>query len=207
MEGQLRIVQLIILLVGAMLAVGCANVAPPPVTDVATLESAVTTAPPAPTPVGGLRCEFAGTGATLAFEGERLNFTCGGEADRIVGLLGDISAAEAGWVIRKATIADTDDGFALEASELVPVSYIELADGTGCAFAGTGSTLAFEGERLNFACSRDADSVVVLLGDVTLTEEGWAIRRGTIVTDEGGASLESSELATIAALIVNDVDG
>lgn len=49
-----------------------------------------------------------------------------------------------------------------------------------------------------------ADSVVVLLGDVVLTDAGWAMRRATVISADDGAKVASSELAPIAALIVVD---
>jgi len=152
--------------------------------------------PEADTP---LRCLFAGTGATLAFEGKRLNFTCGSPE---VGLLGDIVLSDAGWTIEKATIGSGDAGFELLSSEMVLAEHIELADGTSCAFAGTGATLAFEGKRLNFSCGSPE---VGLLGEVTLGDEGWMIEKGTIQRGDSGWELASSQPALITALSVSPI--
>jgi hypothetical protein len=60
-------------------------------------------------------CRHAGEGATLAFDGKRLNYTCGNAS---VGLIGDIEP-QAGGVFRveKAKL----DGTELVSSEMVPI--------------------------------------------------------------------------------------
>lgn len=158
---------------------------------------------PSPTPAGsGYVCAFAGTGATLAFEGKRLNFTCDPQGGKEVGLLGDVVPGPQGWEMEMGVIAHGDEGFTLESSEMVTVLEIELSDGMHCPFAGTGASLAFEGKRLNFSCPRDGDNEVGLLGEVVLTDRGWEMERATIAHTEQGSTLQSSELVPIAALIV-----
>jgi len=174
----------------ALLLSACTGASPPTATPAA----------PAPEAATPLRCLFAGAGATLAFEGKRLNFACERDGENEVGLLGDIVPSDAGWTIEKATIGRGDAGFELLSSELVLVEHIELADGTSCAFAGTGATLAFEGKRLNFTCGSPE---VGLLGEVTLGDEGWMIEEGTIERGESGFRLASSEPVLIAALLVS----
>jgi hypothetical protein len=171
---------------------------------------------PEPTPSGrGFRCTFAGTGATLAFEGKRLNFTCPQRKEAGVGLLGDPVAGPQGWEMEMGVYAHGDDGFALQSSQMVLVLEIELGDGDRresrgfrevmhCPVAGTGSTLAFEGKRLNFACPRDGNREVALIGDVVPTERGWEMERATIAHTGKGFELLSSEMVPIAALIVVD---
>ncbi|MCB0130032.1 MAG: hypothetical protein KDD78_04260 [Caldilineaceae bacterium] len=102
----------------------------------------------------GLLCRFAGEGATLAFDGARLNYTCDDPNAPIVGLLGDLSADGLTMTVVQATVQHGDDGFTLADSApvaFVPARYL-LADGTECLFAGEGATLAFDGERLNYTC-------------------------------------------------------
>jgi hypothetical protein len=84
---------------------------------------------PTPTPSGrGWRCTFAGTGATLAFEGKRLNFTCPRVGDRELGLIGDVVHTEQGWELERVTFARTDKGFELLSSEWVPISALIVVD-------------------------------------------------------------------------------
>jgi hypothetical protein len=162
-------------------------------------------ASPSPTPSGrGWRCAFAGTGATLAFEGKRLNFTCPQQRDAGVGLLGDPVSGPQGWEIEMGVYAHGDEGFTLQSSQMVTVMEIELSDGMHCPFVGTGASLAFEGKRLNFTCPRAGDKEVGLIGDVVQTDRGWEMERATIAHSDQGFALQSSELVPIAALIVVD---
>jgi hypothetical protein len=185
-----RIGLLLACLVAAALLSGCAGSATP--------------TPVQSEPAAAVRCLFAGTGATLAFDGKRLNFTCQQEGESEIGLLGDIVLADVGWTIEKATIGHSDAGFSLLSSEMVLVEYVELSDGTLCAFAGTGATLAFEGKRLNFTCGSPE---VGLLGDVMLADKGWVIEKGVIEHGESGFRLVSSEQVPIVALSVVPVTG
>ena len=160
---------------------------------------------PSPTPSGrGWRCAFAGTGATLAFDGKRLNFTCPQQKEAGVGLLGDAVPGPQGWEMEMGVYAHGDEGFTLQSSEMVTVMEIELSDGMHCPFVGTGASLAFEGKRLNFSCPRDGDKEVGLIGDVVPTERGWEMERATIAHTDQGFELLSSEMMPIAALIVVD---
>ncbi len=64
----------------------------------------------------GTVCRHAGEGATLAFDGKRLNYTCGGTA---VGLIGDIEMSAGGiFQGEKATL----DGTRLDSSEMMTIS-------------------------------------------------------------------------------------
>ena len=193
--------RLLALLIMASLVASCAPATPAPMP-----EPAPSVTPPPTSSAGqsapGRYCAFAGTGATLAFEGKRLNFTCSGEGGQEVGLLGDIAFTERGWEIEKGVIAHGDEGFSLESSEMVTVLHIELADGTTCAFAGTGATLAFEGKRLNFTCPGEGEEEVGLIGEVAIADQGWEIEKAVIAHGDEGFSLESSEMVQIAALII-----
>ena len=193
--------RLLALLIMASLVASCAPATPAPMP-----EPAPSVTPPPTSSAGqsapGRYCAFAGTGATPAFEGKRLNFMCSGEGRQEVGLLGDIEFTERGWEIEKGVIAHGDEGFSLESSEMVTVSHIELVDGTTCAFAGTGATLAFEGKRLNFTCPGEGKEEVGLIGEVAITDQGWEIEKAVIAHGDEGFSLESSEMVQIAALII-----
>jgi hypothetical protein len=138
----------------------------------------------------------------LSFSDKRLNFTCPAENGSDVGLLGDITPTDKGWEIERVVIGHTDKGFSVRSSEMVVVLDIELIDGMRCSFAGTGATLAFSGERLNFTCPAEGGSDAGLLGDITPTDKGWEIERVVIVHTDKGFSVESSEMAQIAAVVV-----
>jgi heat shock protein HslJ len=144
-------------------------------------------------------CRFAGTGATLAFEGQRANFTCEPETGSEVVLLGEIGPSDAGWTIDRAVLAREDEAFVVASLETVLVRHIELADGTTCAWAGTGATLAFDGKRANFTCDPEQ---VVLLGEVELSDAGWLIEKATIAHGDEGFTVADTEMVPIAGLQV-----
>ena len=63
----------------------------------------------------GTVCLHAGEGATLAFDGKRLNYTCGGPS---VGLIGDIAISAGGvFQVEAAQL----DGTSLASSEMVTI--------------------------------------------------------------------------------------
>ena len=150
----------------------------------------------------GTACDFAGAGATLAFDGERLNYTCTEEGvEPMIGLLSEIAQDEAGMLtVTRATIERGADGFELADSEALTflAAEITLADGTTCDFAGTGATLAFEGERLNYTCG---DPSIGLLGDLVQGEAGqWSATRAMLSRGDDGFELEETEEVAITRI-------
>jgi putative hemolysin len=148
----------------------------------------------------GTRCSFAGTGATLAFEGKRLNYTCEVEGQE-VGLLGDVQQSEGVWKVEKVVIGHGDSGFFVQESEEVTMTIerIELADGTQCLFAGTGATLAFEGKRLNYTCQVEGQEVG-LLGDLRQSEGIWTVEKAVLGHDDSGFFVQELEEVTIKVI-------
>jgi putative hemolysin len=153
----------------------------------------------------GTRCSFAGTGATLAFKGKRLNYTCEVEGQE-VGLLGELQPGEGVWTVEKAVIGHNDSGFTLKALEQVDmiIARIELADGTQCLFAGTGATLAFDGKRLNYTCEVEGQEVG-LLGDLRPSEGVWTAEKAVIGHGDSGFTLEESGEVAIRVISGNPV--
>ena len=73
----------------------------------------------------GAQCAFAGTGATLAFGGQRLNYTCPVDGKEQVGLLGDLQQSGDVWMAEKVVLGHNDDGFFVKTSEMVAVHIIQ----------------------------------------------------------------------------------
>lgn len=71
----------------------------------------------------GTVCLNAGEGATLAFDDQRLNFTCP-EAAEETGLLGDIATDGAAFSVERATL----DGTSLVSRESTAIATIETAE-------------------------------------------------------------------------------
>ncbi len=150
----------------------------------------------------GTACDFAGVGATLAFDGERLNYTCTDEGvEPMIGLIGEIAQDEAGMLtVTRATIERGANGFELADSEELTFlgAEITLANGTTCAFAGTGATLAFDGERLTYTCG---DPSIGLLGELMQGETGqWSATKATLSRGGDGFALEETEEVAVARI-------
>jgi hypothetical protein len=64
-------------------------------------------------------CQFAGEGATLAFEGKRLNYSCGQAGEEEIGLIGDFQLKGLAMTAEKAAIGHDTSGFVLNSSEIV----------------------------------------------------------------------------------------
>jgi hypothetical protein len=69
-----------------------------------------------------LTCRLTGTGAALAFEGRRANYTCGMKDGETVALLGDMEPVEGGFRVVRARIAHGESGFVLRSSETILVT-------------------------------------------------------------------------------------
>lgn len=172
-----------------VLAAGC--VAPPqqpsPEADTAPGDLATTIVLP-----DGTECNFAGRGATLAYEGERLNYTC----SDTLGLIGDVTISN-GTDITVTTA--TLEGANITGSE--PLTFtlqaIKLVDGTLCLNAGQGATLAFEGKRLNFTCNDDLG----LVGDIVQSEEIFiaekAVLEGTNIVSSDPFEIQTLDGTTL----------
>jgi heat shock protein HslJ len=150
----------------------------------------------------GTQCLHAGRGATLAFDGKRLNYTCGTDGDNEVGLIGDMGLDLDVLTVERALYGRDDSGFVLKASEPVVMTIveIELVDGTQCLNAGHGATLAFDDKRLNFTCDQKGDNEVGLIGDMDLSGDVLTAEKALIGHDESGFSLIASEMTTAKAV-------
>lgn len=73
----------------------------------------------------GARCFFAGKGATLAFDGKRLNYTCETTGDDQVGLLGDLQLADGVWTAERVVLGHDSSGFFIKESEVVTVRIVD----------------------------------------------------------------------------------
>lgn len=68
----------------------------------------------------GVLCAWAGSGATLAIDEQRVNFTC--ETPDLV-LLGDIETTNEGWEITQATLTRGNDGaYSAESTEMAAIA-------------------------------------------------------------------------------------
>jgi uncharacterized membrane protein len=209
---------------GAEVRLGCCSVpqAPQPAAPPVAVAPAPATSPAGPVPpspasgsavaaggeisaltlTDGTVCRSTGKGATLAFEGQRLNFDCGSSGVDRVGILGPLAIGPEGLLVaRRAEIA-WNEGLTSERKAepaLARASEIALADGLACRFAGKGATVAFEGRRASFTCGMTGGDTVSLLGELEPVEGGFRIVRARIAHGESGFTLRSSEPILVTA--------
>lgn len=149
----------------------------------------------------GERCAHAGDGATLAFDGDRLSWTCEPEDGAPRGLLGTPAVTEDGtgltWRLGVARTVP-EGGFALARDERVTarVWALELATGERCAFAGEAATLAYEGRRVAYTCDGD----VVVLGPLESDDRGVLAARAEVVRGAGGFEVRRPDRVRVVAV-------
>jgi LysM repeat protein len=150
----------------------------------------------------GTQCLHAGRGATLAFDGKRLNYTCGTDGEDEVGLIGDMDLSLDVLTVEKVVYGRDDSGFVLKSSEPVVMTLveIELVDGTQCLNAGHGATLAFDGKRLNYTCGQEGEDEVGLIGDMQLDVDVLTVEKVFYGRDDSGFVLKASEMTTAKAV-------
>ena len=129
------------------------------------------------------RCLHAGRGATIAFGGDRLGWTCESPVDAPRGLFGPpvvSGGVDVTWRLI-ATERGDDGALAIAKEERVDARAVRLMLATDetCLFAGTGATRAFDGERVNFTCPDE----VVVVGDLIADADGLIAIRGTMERD------------------------
>jgi hypothetical protein len=149
----------------------------------------------------GAVCRSTGKGATLAFEGRRLNFDCGLSGVDRTGLLGPLAGGPGDLLTAQRAEIGWNEGLA-SLRRVAPVgarvSEIALADGLSCRHAGQGATLAFAGRRASYTCGMQDGDTVALLGDLEPVEGGFRIVRARVAHAENGFVLRSSEAIVVA---------
>lgn len=146
----------------------------------------------------GNECLWAGEGATLAFDGERVNYTCSTENTVLIG--DPVQDEETVWTVTVGTL----DGTALASSEEVTfqLNELDLANGAVCLHAGRGATFGIEGERVNWTCGEENEAAAA--GALTTSADTpgiYFVTYATVVMGDGvppqGENPESVAVATI----------
>ena len=129
----------------------------------------------------GTECYWAGPGATLAFEGKRLNYTCGDT----LGLIGDTTIANG-------------TSITLETATINGTTITGSTDGTTCTSAAAdGLSRAIQDKPLDYFCN-NSDTAAGLTGAITATNGVLSVDR---ITQEGfdrgyGETMTISTLTT-----------
>jgi heat shock protein HslJ len=163
----------------------------------------------------GTSCLFAGTGATIAFDDKRVNYTCepvsakegSTEEGTTLGLLGDpIVIGPREYAVELATIGrnSAGDAFELRASQVMSYTVWEvtLEDGRVCTHAGFGTMISFgDGPERNYACDKGDSTAdeVGLMGELMPQGEGvWLAQVDEIDSTESGYEQLSSTQVAVA---------
>ena len=126
----------------------------------------------------GTVCQFSGTGATLAFNGQRANYNCGVAPDgSTVVILGNPTfKLGVGTIQQGRVVPATGGGFTLASTQNIDmlIANVNLVDGTNCAFAGTGATIVVDQMRMNYTCGQPS---IGLFGDFDTSNPLWTALR------------------------------
>ena len=150
---------------------------------------------------GGEVCGFAGEGATLAFDGLRLSWTCDVAPSGPRGLFGApvvVGDTAVSWRLGTTGRRVAGGGFELVAMASVDalVARFQTAAGDTCAFAGSGATLAVDGRRVNYTCAGD----VVAVGPLVADDSGLSATVGTLVRTADRTELRRPRLVRLTSV-------
>lgn len=143
----------------------------------------------------GTACLHAGFGATLAFDGDRLSYTCDGDG----GLLGDPDwtgdqlTVDRVWLDAQASPVALVD----RSTSTLSVGRVVLLDGSVCLSTGHGATLALDAERLAYVCGTGATGLV---GDAEAADGVFTAHLVDIVTTPDGTSLRDAGQAVVVEI-------
>jgi len=150
-------------------------------------------------------CGYAGEGATLAFNGLRLSWTCEVAPSGPRGLFGEpvvLGETNVSWRIGSTARRADGAGFELARLESVDARVVRFTTITGssCAFAGEGATLAFGGDRVNYTCDGDDVAIGALTGDA----RGLSATIGTLERSDDAFALRRPRSVRIRTVELQD---
>lgn len=152
-------------------------------------------------------CGYAGEGATLAFDGLRLSWTCEVAPSGPRGLFGEpivLGDTNVSWRLGSTTRRVDGGGFELARLESIDARVVRFTTvaGSSCSFAGEGATLAFGGDRVNYTCDGDDVAVGPLTGDA----RGLSATIGTLEQTGDTFALRRPRSVRIRTVELQDAD-
>ena len=135
----------------------------------------------------GTTCNFAGTGATAVFNGQRVNYTCGTRSDGgLTVILGNPTLQNGVWTITVGIVDTVNNQQTLRSSDTLNVQFVEadLADGTACTLVSGGNRITVEGQPMNYTCGRSEEG---LLGDFNTSQPLWTTVKVVVQQNAQGA--------------------
>src|SRR5262249_3758421 len=135
----------------------------------------------------GTTCNFAGTGATAVFNGQRVNYTCGTRPDggQTV-ILGNPTLQNGVWSITVGIVDSVNNQATLRSSDTLNVQFVEadLVDGTACTLVNSGNRITVDGQPMNYTCGRSEEG---LLGDFNTSQPLWTTVKVVVQQNAQGA--------------------
>ena len=148
----------------------------------------------------GTECLWAGNGATIAFEGRRVNYTCGTtDAGEIVLLEDPVAKEDTVWTVTRGVVGRENDAFVLAESEEVTffLAQLDLADESTCLHAGFGATFGVEEQRVNWTCG-DAEPLQVVAGPLSAIGSGiYTAFKAQVTSTTDGFTTDSTETVPV----------
>jgi hypothetical protein len=122
----------------------------------------------------GTSCQFAGTGATLSFNGQRANYTCSNPA---MVILGTPTLQNSIWNVTVGNVS----GGTITSSTNVPMTIMTVAllDGSSCTYSATGAQTLVEGQPMNYTC----EPRTALIGDFNTSQSLWTAQKVVLSSD------------------------
>lgn len=81
---------------------------------------------------------------------------------------------------------------------------VAVPNGMECIFTGADAAVTIGDKRLNFSCLEEDTRGTALIGDIQLTDQGWAIEKVDYVTDGVTYTAQTSNLVKIMRIVVDD---
>ncbi|MBO0882941.1 MAG: hypothetical protein J2P17_21910, partial [Mycobacterium sp.] len=134
--------------------------------------------------------------------GQQVNYTCGVRPDGTTTvILGNPTLQNGTWIVQEGILAPVSGGgFTLQSTQTInmTVANVTLVDGTTCAFAGSGATMAINGERVNYTCGSPN---VALTGDFNTSNPLWTANRVQWTGTPAAVTVTSQDTVGIANAI------
>jgi hypothetical protein len=160
----------------------------------------------APTPAtsitmpDGSVCQFAGTGATAVFNGQRVNYTCGTTSNNGTNVILGTPAEQNGlWTVTTGivdNISTSNPTLRSSGTVYMTLSTVTLVDNTVCTPVPAGTAIVVNGQPMNYTCGRSEEG---LIGDFNTTNPLWTANR--VVVQTGTTNVTQSHNDGIASVV------
>ena len=152
----------------------------------------------------GALCEWAGSGATASFNGQRVNYNCGPASNNGMNvILGQPTFSNGVWTVTTGIVDQSSSGPTLRSSQTITmvIESVDLVDDTDCELA-TGSVVTVENQPLSYTCGRAEEG---LLGTFNTTNPLWTTEK--VIIQQSGTTNTVVERETLGIRTAIGVSG